>query len=202
MGIYDEVFFLKYCPKCKIKTVWECQFHWEHESMTSFEIGEEMWKKKHYWISQNEPTSFNVNFQKALKHAYCNADGYAWCMTCSKLFNDAYWLKKIEHKNRDNCRGITKFLNNETTVMSCKVHRHSRKGMSCKEKHKLWETVRLPIKKWNVSYIGVCNCEKLERSMKNSIWKYWNYDCTVKIRNGVIKSVCDFKKASLHNVYG
>ena len=134
-----------------------------------------MWEMKIRLIGMKRSVGFRKDVQEEIKHFSSKIDGIASCDECEKRYYDEYWRLKKEHWERTKCKGISKCI-----YKKCKTHG---KGMF------KWKQ-----EKDEIAFIGVCTCGALERMLKRRKLSRLFYDCTVKIRKGVIKAVDNFKK--------
>ncbi|MBI2542772.1 MAG: hypothetical protein HYW24_01150 [Candidatus Aenigmarchaeota archaeon] len=175
MGIFDTVYFTKYCSQCGKKTEWSAQFKWEYKSQTTYKFGEKMWRVKiRYMWDKKSHLQFGSDMQEKIKHFSGDIDGIAQCEECEKMYYEEYWKLKRRHWERTKCDGIS-----ESFYKRGKTYG---KGMF-KWKQKKDERI----------LFGICTCGALDRMIKKRKLKRVLYDCTVEIRHGVIKSVDDFK---------
>jgi len=175
MGIFDTVYFTKYCSECRKRTEWSAQFKCEYKSQSHFKLGDKIWKAKVKWMWDKRPhLMFRKEFQEAIKHFSCDADGIAKCEGCEKRYYDGYRRLKREHWERTKCKCISEYF--------------YKKGKTYGKGLFKWKQ-----KKDERGLFGTCTCGALDRMLKRIELKRLLYDCTVKIRHGVIKAVNDFK---------
>ncbi len=171
MGIFDTVYFTKYCEDCKKRTGWSAQFKWEYRCQHHYKLGEKMWRIKTRFIwDKKSHLAFDKDMQEKIKHFSSDEDGIAICEECEKRYHDQYGKLKREHWERTKCKGISECF------------------------YKKGKTYGKGLLKWKQEkdergLFGICECGALDRMVKRRKLRYLRYDCTVKIRKGIIRQI-------------
>ncbi len=137
-----------------------------------------MWGVKVRYRWDKKPhLAFRKDTQEKIKQSSGDIDGIATCDECEDRYYDEYRKLKKEHWARTKCKGISEY--------------HYKKGKTYGTGILKWKQ-----KKDEIGLCGTCICGALERMLKKRKLRHLFYDCTVKIRHGVIRAVTDFEKPS------
>ncbi|MBI2583962.1 MAG: hypothetical protein HYW25_04810 [Candidatus Aenigmarchaeota archaeon] len=97
MGIFDEVEFRRYCPKCEAVTAWTAQFKWEHNCLHRFKEGDRLQK-----AFRHMKKAFRDRYGSLGRMSFVYNKAPASCTICEKKFRAVMetvagkWLKGNE----------------------------------------------------------------------------------------------------------